>query len=215
MDDPFENADDDLFDPAFEADAGGADGVADDGEANVGYAGLEDGGDSAPLLMGDGDPGFEADSGATDDPFGAVDEGAGEVPEGGDSTVVGDTTPENVEEDCSALVEWRTQWRQQLDEKARIASGRKQAKKDAALQTLANMKEQRQKRMAAKAETNRQQELQQLEQLQSQSEPGSNPWERVVSLVDVQVDDKDADVSRMRSILLKLKSSESGPGISC
>ena len=128
MDDPFENADDDLFDPAFEADTGATDGAVDDGEATAGYAGLEGDGDNAPLLMGDGDPGFEADNAAAEDPFGAVEDTTGDVTDVAENAVVGDAAPENVEEDCSALVEWRTQWRQQLDEKARIASGRKQAK---------------------------------------------------------------------------------------
>ncbi len=57
---------------------------------------------------------------------------------------------------------------------------------------------------------NRAEEQMFLEQLEAELE-SENPWERIVSLIDLQVqpEDKFEDVNRMKSMILHLKNDQS------
>jgi hypothetical protein len=125
----------------------------------------------------------------------------------------GPVVPE--EEDCSALNAWRTQWRSELENKASEATSKKNERRQAAEEERRGMTEARSKALEARAESNRQDEMTFLEEREKLAQPGANPWERVVSLVDTQVDDleKSKATDRMRSILIQMKGQKTGPGI--
>ena len=119
------------------------------------------------------------------------------------------------EEDCSALNAWRTEWRATLESKAAEASAQKTERRKTAEEERKGMTEARNKALEARAEGNRQDEMSFLEEREKLAQPGANPWERVVSLVDTQVDDleKSKATERMRSILIQMKGQNTGPGI--
>ena len=125
----------------------------------------------------------------------------------------GPSVPE--EEDCSALNAWRTEWRATLESKAAEASEQKTERRKTAEEERKGMAEARNKALEARAEGNRQDEMSFLEEREKLAQPGANPWERVVSLVDTQVDDleKSKATERMRSILIQMKGQDTGPGI--
>tara|TARA_B100000795_G_C22624643_1_gene370206 strand:- start:89 stop:796 length:708 start_codon:yes stop_codon:yes gene_type:complete len=179
----------------------------------------------------------EENGGNTDDPFGdAAEDTTNNEPavydmvseeQGGDDMMgnmesneqkmeipqPGPTVPE--EEDCSALNNWRTQWRTELEAKATEATAEKSKRRQAAEEERRGMTEARTKALEARAESNRQDEMTFLEEREKLAQPGANPWERVVSLVDTQVDDleKSKATERMRTILIQMKGQKTGPGI--
>jgi hypothetical protein len=119
------------------------------------------------------------------------------------------------EEDCSALNAWRTEWRSQLEAKAAEALAKKNERRQAAEEERRGMTDARNKALAARAEGNRQEEMSFLEERERLAQPGANPWERVVSLIDTKVDDleKAKATERMRTILIHMKGQQTGPGI--
>lgn len=104
--------------------------------------------------------------------------------------------------------EWTKQWRIKNEEKDRQANEKRREIQEAARQELANFTEQREKAKEVKMETNRTEEKQFLESLDA-DKVLDNPWERVCKLCDVSspdVDKSHKDVSRLRSVLIRLKS---------
>ena len=99
--------------------------------------------------------------------------------------------------------------------KAAAAAQKKDERRKAAQDELKSMADARQKALDARAETNRQDEKAFVESNDSLAQPGGNPWERVVSLIDTQVDDieRAKATDRMKSILIQMKGQTSGPGI--
>jgi len=77
------------------------------------------------------------------------------------------------------------------------------------VEELASWNQQRDIRLKAKKEKNRSEEQVFLESLESEAD-GSNTWERVTKLVDTKTgesaDTHKADVTRMKKILIQLKS---------
>jgi hypothetical protein len=73
---------------------------------------------------------------------------------------------------------------------------------------LENWNKQQEIRVTTKKETNRTEEKRQVEQTEAAADPSKNPWERVISLVDPNVDgsaSKDTDTSRMHKLFIQLK----------
>ena len=71
---------------------------------------------------------------------------------------------------------------------------------------LEAFEEEREVKMRASMQTNREKEQVLMEQLAAEGE-GENPWERIVSLVDLQAStsDENMDTSRMRQVFIQLK----------
>lgn len=131
------------------------------------------------------------------------------------STPLPDPQAVDDEEDCSALMSWKAKWRLELEGKAAAAAQKKEERRRAAQEELESMAVSRQKALDARSDSNRQNEMAFLEAHETLAQPGSNPWERVVSLVDTQVSDSESAkaTDRMRTILIRLKGQKSGPGI--
>ena len=220
-DDPFADGDDDFG--AAGGDAGAFNEVGDDEALFAGDNGGDDpfaetdAGDAADAagdydMVGGGDV---ADAGP--DLLGVSMGGAAEQKNSGPATgipAVGAATSPD-EEDCSALLAWKSRWRVELEGKAAEAAQKKADRRMQAQGELKSMADARQKALDARAETNRQDEMAFLENNETLAQPGSNPWERVVSLIDTQVDDVERAkaTDRMRSILIQMKGAASGPGI--
>ena len=214
-DDPFAVGDDD-----FGAD-GGADAFNDETGNDELFADDNGGDDPFAEVDGGSTEGGGYDMMATDanvDGVGAGDllGGVQSQPEEKVSAVgqaMGKSAPE--EEDCSSLLAWKAQWRVELEGKAAAAQQKKEERRKAAQDELQSMADARQKALDARAETNRQDEKVFMENNQTLAQPGANPWERVVSLIDTQVDDieRAKATDRMRTILIQMKGQTSGPGI--
>jgi hypothetical protein len=228
-DDPFADGDDDF------GAAGGDAGVFNEGGDDEALFAGDNGGD---------DPFADVDGGVTDaagdyDMIGGVGGGGdvGDAQNAQGSDLLGMPMPDAAEqkisstgvpgvpvagvaassedEDCSALMAWKSQWRVELEGKAAEAAQKKEERRAQAQGELKSMADARQKALDARAETNRQDEMAFLENNETLAQPGSNPWERVVSLIDVQVDDLERAkaTERMRSILIQMKGASAGPGI--
>jgi hypothetical protein len=78
---------------------------------------------------------------------------------------------------------------------------------------LEQFETERETRVRAAMQTNREKEQVLMEQLAAEVE-SENPWERIVSLVDLQASasDENFDLSRMRQVFIQLKNSP--PGVS-
>ena len=121
--------------------------------------------------------------------------------------------PTAQEEECSALVAWRKQWREQLNEKAARSASEKNARKDAANKEKEATEAMRLKQREAKFDKNRSDQVKFLEDLEINSDV-KNPWEAVVNLVDIlPPKNEDDEKARMRALLMYMKGSPTGPGI--
>mmetsp|Transcript_11368 Transcript_11368/g.15550 ORF Transcript_11368/g.15550 Transcript_11368/m.15550 type:complete len:135 (+) Transcript_11368:102-506(+) len=80
--------------------------------------------------------------------------------------------------------------------------------KERAKEALENFEAERQTKLRESMQNNREAEQLLMEQLASDIE-SENPWDRIVSLVDLQtgMSDETLDVSRMRQVLIQLKNS--------
>ena len=118
------------------------------------------------------------------------------------------------EEECTKLVEWRKQWREQLEEKATKSQNAKEARREAAKKELEAMDQMREKAREAKFEKNRSDQLKFLEEIEAKNDV-KNPWEAVISLIDLKPksDDDADDRTRMKNLLIQMKGATSGPGI--
>ena len=119
-----------------------------------------------------------------------------------------------VEEECTKLVEWRKQWREQLEEKATKSQTAKEARREAAKKELEVMEQMRAKAREAKFEKNRSDQLKFLEEIEAKNDV-LNPWEAVISLIDLKPksDDDAEERVRMKNLLIQMKGATSGPGI--
>merc|ERR1712203_34396 len=110
--------------------------------------------------------------------------------------------------DASKLREWETNHERELEEIATQESSTKNETRKAAADELAKWYEERKDTNQKKASTNRKDEQTVLENREAASKPGANPWERVVDLIDTnaRTADESRDTSRMRALLIQLKS---------
>ena len=117
-------------------------------------------------------------------------------------------------EENSKLIEWRKKWREDLEAKAAQSAQAKAARREAAAKELEAMEQMRTKARDAKFAKNRSDQLKFLEEIESKSDV-KNPWEAVVSLIDLQPksEDESDKNSRMKNLLIQMKAATSGPGI--
>jgi len=109
------------------------------------------------------------------------------------------------EDEDSALKKFKAEWAQlciQKDKEAAEKKAEQEAKARSDLNDFSKQKNDHKEKVMA---TNRGNEKDFLEQLES-AKQGDNPWERVVNMVDTKEDPEGLDISRMRSILIQLKS---------
>merc|ERR1719506_3461980 len=110
--------------------------------------------------------------------------------------------------ETSALREWEEKHEQQLEEKACEEQAQKNAKREAAAAEIAKWNEERKANTSKKHATNRADE-ETFAAANKNSPQGATPWERIVDLIDTSAhatDGDNRDVSRMRNLLIQLKS---------
>jgi hypothetical protein len=110
--------------------------------------------------------------------------------------------------EMTALREWEDKHERELEEMAKNESDRKKAQRTSASEELAKFYEERTATMTKRIEVNRTQETEMEAARMEAMKPGANPWERVVELIDLntRTADESSDTSRMRSLLIQLKS---------
>ena len=112
-----------------------------------------------------------------------------------------DNTPKVSEE----LLKFQADWRNRCIEMDKLAREKKNELQDKAKESLGDFAKQRESHTSKRKASNRENEKDFLEQMQSEKESG-NPWARVVNMIDTKEDADGMDVSRMKSILIQLKS---------
>ncbi len=112
-----------------------------------------------------------------------------------------DNTPKVSEE----LLKFQADWRNRCIEMDKLAGEKKKELQDKAKESLKDFAKQRESHTSKRKASNRENEKDFLEQMQSEKESG-NPWARVVNMIDTKEDADGMDVSRMKSILIQLKS---------
>jgi hypothetical protein len=96
------------------------------------------------------------------------------------------------------------EWGKKLDDKRASEFEHEKASRAKAAEDLANWKTQREIRLTAKKEKNRNEEEVLVETLGTQVEIAKT-WDRVTKLIDANEDQKGSDVSRMRKLFIHLK----------
>jgi len=112
-----------------------------------------------------------------------------------------DNTPKASE----ALLKFQADWRNRCIEMDKLAGEKKKELQAKAKEALDTFSKQRENHKSKRKATNRDNEKDFVEQIQSEKESG-NSWARVVNMVDTKEDADGMDVSRMKSILIQLKS---------
>merc|ERR1712216_993909 len=110
--------------------------------------------------------------------------------------------------EMNALREWEDKHEQTLEETARQEAKDKEAKRQEAAAALQKFYAERQENTSKKMATNRSEE-EAMEASRAGAMPASgNPWERVAELIDTNARalDESRDTSRMRALLIQLKS---------
>lgn len=108
--------------------------------------------------------------------------------------------------DDAKLEEFNLQWQAELAQKEQEEEAVRSQMLEEAQKAFADWNQQREVQRESKSAQNRQEEQVLCEQIEGEIE-NDNPWERVVSLIDLQTDhsDESLDVSRMRAIFIKMK----------
>merc|ERR1719456_757589 len=109
--------------------------------------------------------------------------------------------------EVTALREWEDKHAKDLEEKEQKEAGEKKARREEAYAEIQKWKVERDANITKKRSTNRQEE--EATGAAAESVPKSdNPWERVVDLIDTnaRASDDSRDISRMRALLIQLKS---------
>jgi len=136
---------------------------------------------------------------------------AADIPELPDTVPAVDPYPaaEVKTEEPDELTIFMAKWESQLVEKRQHEDSVLQEALSAAAQQKEQLDAERTTRRARKMESNRAEE-QAFMEAQEESSDSDNVWERVLSLVEVQQDVKEAtnDTSRMRKILIELKNEQ-------
>merc|ERR1719356_1989313 len=106
------------------------------------------------------------------------------------------------------LREWQDKHEQELEEITAKEQASKQATRATAAEELGKWYEERKDTISKKASSNRKEEVAAEEARQAALKPGANAWERVVDLIDTNAKTLDdaRDTSRMRALLIQLKS---------
>ena len=94
-------------------------------------------------------------------------------------------------------------FREQCEAKDKAAMEKKQEILKAAREELLAWNEERQKKLAAKAEMNRQEEEKLIEG-NKEDMKCDNPWERVSKLVEMNAE-REHDLARMKQVMIRMK----------
>eukprot|EP00403_Amphidinium_massartii_P011655 CAMPEP_0178413684 /NCGR_PEP_ID=MMETSP0689_2-20121128/22654_1 /TAXON_ID=160604 /ORGANISM="Amphidinium massartii, Strain CS-259" /LENGTH=139 /DNA_ID=CAMNT_0020034963 /DNA_START=84 /DNA_END=503 /DNA_ORIENTATION=- len=111
--------------------------------------------------------------------------------------------------ESNKLREWEDAHSRELEEGAMSEAKKKEETRQAAMDALKQWNADRQANISKRSASNRSEEKLKEPTMTEKS----NPWESVVDLIDVAARDKDdgADTSRMRSLLIQLKSNPKMP----
>mmetsp|Transcript_24847 Transcript_24847/g.69673 ORF Transcript_24847/g.69673 Transcript_24847/m.69673 type:complete len:181 (-) Transcript_24847:122-664(-) len=111
--------------------------------------------------------------------------------------------------EMNALREWEEKHSQQLEETARAEEAKKKDRRQSASDELSQWYQDRDGTTKKRLATNRSEEKTTEAARLAAMQPGANPWERVVDLIDTNAKTGDGcrDTGRMRALLIQLKSS--------
>merc|ERR1719270_670177 len=114
--------------------------------------------------------------------------------------------------EMTKLREWETKHEEDLEETARKEETAKKETRQKATDELAKWYQERQGELSKRLELNRAEEREMEAGRLAALKPEANPWERVVDLIDTnsRTADEARDTSRMRSLLIQLKSNPVG-----
>merc|ERR1719277_1572221 len=114
--------------------------------------------------------------------------------------------------EVTKLREWERAHEEELEEKGRNEEAAKRQTREAAAEELAKWHQDRKADMAKRVEVNRAAEQEMEAGRLAALKPEANPWERVADLIDTsaRTADESRDTSRMRSLLIQLKSDPVG-----
>eukprot|EP00931_Biecheleriopsis_adriatica_P093370 TRINITY_DN67115_c0_g1_i1.p3 TRINITY_DN67115_c0_g1~~TRINITY_DN67115_c0_g1_i1.p3 ORF type:complete len:148 (-),score=50.01 TRINITY_DN67115_c0_g1_i1:90-533(-) len=114
-----------------------------------------------------------------------------------------------VSPDSNALREWERKHESDLEETARKEAANKEERRKAAAAELQKWNDERSESDKKRMTTNRADEKQAEAAKAEAMKPDANPWERVADLIDTSAKtaESGSDVSRMRNLLIQLKSS--------
>merc|ERR1719424_1714819 len=106
------------------------------------------------------------------------------------------------------LREWEAQHEEALEDLSRKEEADRKERRTKASDELTKWYEERTTDTSKKKKTNRADESMAQKAREAAEKPGANPWERVVDLVDTsaRTADESQDTSRMRALLIQLKS---------
>jgi len=159
--------------------------------------------DSGAMEAGDGT--LSADNGSLGGDVNGL--GVGGTPSG--ASEVPAPTAEGSDEDDGALRTFERKWRAMLEEKDAQFAEKRESLREAARKELAQFKDEKAAGAASKAKANRESESVFMQSIDD-ALTAANPWERIATLVDVNAQARDGDdepdVSRLRSLLIQLKS---------
>ena len=99
--------------------------------------------------------------------------------------------------------EWNMKFRERCEAKDKAAMEKKQEVLKEAREELQKWNEERQKKLAAKAEMNREEEEKLIEN-NKEDMNCENPWERVSKLVELNAETKH-DLTRMKQVMIRMK----------
>ena len=107
-------------------------------------------------------------------------------------------------DDFALIREWNAKRREQLNERETEEQSKRAANRDAARKELAAFYEEKTKNRIVKLKANRKHEATMHDE-RDQASNYSNPFERVVKLVDLGMEAEGKDKSRFQSVLIQLK----------
>merc|ERR1719310_529703 len=110
--------------------------------------------------------------------------------------------------EVSKLREWESKHEEELEKTARAEEAARRETREKAAAELAKWHQDRKADTSKRVEVNRAQEKEMEAGRLAAMKPDANPWERVVDLIDTnsRTADEARDTSRMRSLLIQLKS---------
>ncbi|GAB5034003.1 clathrin light chain [Nannochloropsis oceanica] len=114
----------------------------------------------------------------------------------------------------SALDAFLEEWERKLDAKRGVENEKRSTVIEKARAELAKFAEEREEMREKKQSANRKEEQVKLEKLEADLE-AENPWERVISLIDMQTDvggpeSPSCDLQRLKQMLIQLKAEPLG-----
>merc|ERR1719296_492471 len=110
---------------------------------------------------------------------------------------------------CNKLREWEAKHEEELEALSRKEEQQRRETREKAAAEVAKLNQDRTAERTKRVEVNRTQEKEMETGRLAAMKPGANPWELVASLIDTnaRTADESRDTSRMRSLLIQLKSS--------